>query len=248
MSSINYNFLLIGNSNSGKKDFFSKFTTDKFDEKNKFSIGIEKKTFEFDLHFSIKEGKKEKTKFSITLFDTAGQEKFRAFTFSYLRGSDAFLFIYDITDKSSFESVQSWSESIRETLGLKKGDLNYTLILIGNKLDLVEEDIKEREVAEDEAKQMCKEYEMIWGGEHSIKNLNFEEFIKLFEIFALELYKRIGDNSYQKQMIKKKELGLKRKIKKVGEITSEEQSINKISEEKKSRIKKNSFPSDDSDK
>ena len=158
------------------------------------------------------------------------------------------MLIYDITDISSFESVQSWTESIRETLGLKKGDLNYTLILIGNKFDLVEEEIKEREVAEDEAKQMCEEYEMIWGGEQSIKNLNFEEFIKLFEIFALELYNRIGDNSYQKQMIKKKELGLKRKIKKVGEITSEEQSINKISEEKKSRIKKNSFPSDDSDK
>lgn len=239
---------LIGDSGVGKKDFFSKFETDKLYEKNKFSIGIEKKTFWFNLDLSTKEGKIEKKKFSISLFDTVGQEKFRSFTFSYLRGSDAFLLIYDITDISSFYDVKSWTESIRESLCLKKGDLNYTLILIGNKLDLVEEDIKEREVDEDEAKQMCKEYEMIWGGEHSIKNLNFEEFIKLFEIFALELYNRIGDNSNQKQMIKKKELGLKRKIKKVGEITSEEQSINKISEEKKSRIKKNSFPSDDSDK
>ena len=149
-----------------------------------------------------KEGKIEKKNFSISLFDTTGQEKFRAVTTNYYKGSNGILLIYDITDKDSFESVESWIDSIKETLG-KSSDSKYAIILIGNKLDLVEEGIKERQVTEDEAKQMCVKYDMIWGGEQSVKNSSFEELFKLLEKYTGEIYKRVGENNSVNRHLKK---------------------------------------------
>ena len=198
MSEIIYKFILIGNSGVGKEDFFRIFTTGKFYEKNTSTIGIEKKSFDLDLDVSNQNGKIETKKFNISLFDTAGQEKFRSIiTLNYYKDADACLFIYDITDKSSFVSVKSWIENIKQSSSF------MIKILIGNKLDLVEENPENRYVTEDEAKQMCDEYDIIYGGEHSFRNLDFEGLKKLLEKFVLEVYNRVGDTAFKKQRFKK---------------------------------------------
>ena len=163
MSVINYRFILIGNSGVGKTSFFRKLSTGDFYEKNISTIGIEKKTFNLDIDID-NNGKKENKKFEIYLFDTAGQEKFRAITYNYFKGTDGILLIYDITDKSTFESVENWISSITDAIGNNNNESKYAIVLIGNKLDLVEEEIKPREVEEDEAKQICEKYDMEWGG------------------------------------------------------------------------------------
>ena len=182
--------------------FFRKIATGGFDEKNITTIGLEKKTLDFNLDVYNKEGKIENKNFCISLFDTAGQEKFRAVTRNYYKGSDGIFLIYDIDDKGSFESIESWIESVQDCLG-KTSDSSYAMILIGNKLDLVEERIEERQVTEDEAKQMCEKYDMIWGGEQSIKNLDFGAFTKLFEKYIREIYKRVGENKSVNLHLKK---------------------------------------------
>ena len=81
MAQVNYKFILIGNSGVGKTSFFRKLSTGEFYEKNISTIGIEKKTFDLKIE-AEKDGKTEEKKFNISLFDTAGQEKFRAITFN----------------------------------------------------------------------------------------------------------------------------------------------------------------------
>ena len=198
MSTINYKFILIGNSCVGKRSFLRKLSTGEFFEKNISTIGVDKKTLELCIDVPNKEGKMEKKDFSVSLFDTAGQEKFRAITYNYFKGTDGILMIYDITDKQSFENIETWIENIDKSIGNNE-ESRYTIILIGNKLDLVEEEKKEREVTEDEAKQMCEKYDMIWGGEQSIKNLDFEGLTKLFEDYIREVYKRVGKKLVGKQ-------------------------------------------------
>ena len=152
-------------------------------------------------------GKIEKKNFVISLFDTAGQEKFRAITFNYYKGTDGVLLIYDITDKLSFDSTKIWIENIREALGIiKNKDAKYAIILIGNKLDLVVEDPDRRKVTEDEAKKMCEEYDMIWGGELNLKCMGFEELKNLFGNYVGEVYKRIGNKKESQQTSKTKKL------------------------------------------
>ena len=220
MSEINYKIILIGNSGVGKTSFYRKIITGEFNEKNISTIGIEKKTLDLTIDIK-KDGKKEKKKFVISLFDTAGQEKFRSVTLNYYKGSDGIFLLYDITDKSSFENVKTWIESIKDSLGRNK-DSKYAVVLIGNKLDLAEENPDDRQVTEEEAQKICKEYEMIWGGEQSIKSISFEELTKLYGEYVEEIYQVVGVNSCSQQKLKK---GIKYKKPKkgcLGRIISED--------------------------
>ena len=196
MSEINYKFILIGNSGVGKGSFLRKLSTGEIKEKNVSTIGMDKKTILLTLDIINKEGIKKMQKFNISLFDTAGQEKFRSITKNYYKGSDGIFLLYDITEKSSFESVENWIESIKDSLDYNNEE-KYGIVLIGNKLDLIEEGILERQVTEDEAKLMCEKYDMIWGGEQSLKNLDFEDFINLIGEYTGEIYKIIGDNEHK---------------------------------------------------
>ena len=102
MSAINYRIILIGNSGHGKTLFFRKLSTGEFYEKNISTIGIEKKTLCLDLDVSNNEGQIVNKKFNISLFDTAGQEKFRAVTLNYYKGTDGVLLVYSINWKIKF--------------------------------------------------------------------------------------------------------------------------------------------------
>ena len=198
--SINYKFILIGNSGVGKTSIFRKLSTGEFHEKNISTIGIEKKSLDVSIEID-KDGKTEKKTFNISFFDTAGQEKFRAVTLSYYKETDGILLLYDITDRKSFDNVSIWVDSIKEAI--EGNESKYAIILIGNKLDLVEEEKKEREVTEEEAKEACETYKMIWGGETSTKTIKFEELNELFAEYVKEVYKKVGIKVTGKQTSKK---------------------------------------------
>ena len=198
--SINYKFILIGNSGVGKTSIFKKLSTGEFHDKNIATIGIEKKTIDVNIEID-KDGQKQKKAFNISLFDTAGQEKFRSVTFSYYKETDGILLLYDITDRKSFDNVSLWIDSIKEAI--EGNESKYAVILIGNKLDLVEEENKERKVTEEEAKETCETYKMIWGGERSTKTIKFEELNELFAEYVKEVYKKVGIKVTGKQTSKK---------------------------------------------
>jgi len=198
--SINYKFILIGNSGVGKTSIFRKLSTGEFHEKNISTIGIEKKSLDVSIEID-KDGKTEKKTFNISFFDTAGQEKFRAVTLSYYKETDGILLLYDITDRKSFDNVSIWVDSIKEAI--EGNESKYAIILIGNKLDLVEEEKKERQVTEEEAKEACETYKMIWGGERSTKTIKFEELNELFAEYVKEVYKKVGIKVTGKQTSKK---------------------------------------------
>lgn len=44
----------------------------------------------------------------ITLWDTAGQEKYKALSKVYYKGSSGVLIVYDVTDPQSYLDVESW--------------------------------------------------------------------------------------------------------------------------------------------
>jgi GTPase SAR1 family protein len=77
------------------------------------SIGVDFKLKNIEM-----EGKKIRIQIVIiniyTKWDTAGQERFKTITTSYYRGANAIAIIYDITDRQSFESVQSWMQDIEK--------------------------------------------------------------------------------------------------------------------------------------
>ena len=50
----------------------------------------------------------------------------------------------------------------------------------------------QREVTEEEAIKLCEENNLVWGGEHSVKNIEYDELKKLFESYVLKIYDIVG--------------------------------------------------------
>ena len=69
----------------------------------------------------------------LQIWDTVGQERFKNITASYYRGGNGILVVYDITDRESFNNLNSWLIEIE-----KSANKNVYKILIGNKCDLEE--------------------------------------------------------------------------------------------------------------
>jgi small GTP-binding protein len=194
---IEYKLILLGDTSVGKTCLFKKITTGVFLDKNVSTVGIDRRTIDMKCEFD-ENGKKIEKNILISLTDTAGQERFKAITRSYYKGSDAAILIYDITDKKTFNHVKEWIESIQNSLGNLNNN-NYIIFLMGTKIDLVESQKKARQVGEEEAKNKCKEFKIEWGGECSNKTFSEEKFKEIFKEYVQIIYKKIGFRKVVKQ-------------------------------------------------
>ena len=86
------------------------------------------------------DGKKVK----LQIWDTAGQERFKNIQASYYKGASGILVVYDITNRESFEHVNSWLIEIE-----KNGNKNVYKFLIGNKNDLEDQRVVTKEEGEE---------------------------------------------------------------------------------------------------
>ena len=59
----------------------------------------------------------EDTEYNINLWDTIGQERFRSLTKVFFKNSDIVIFVFDITQKQSFDDLEYWFKIIEEELG-----------------------------------------------------------------------------------------------------------------------------------
>ena len=138
-----YKIVLIGDSGVGKSNILSRYIHDEFSIDTKTTVGVE---------FGSKIITISNKKLKIQLWDTAGQEKFKAVTNIYYKGAKGALIIYDITRRETFENINKW------ILELKNNEDNVIIILIGNKSDLEEN----REVDYDIGKNFAEENNMIF--------------------------------------------------------------------------------------
>ena len=196
---IEYKLILIGDTSVGKTTLFKKITSGEFLPRNVSTIGVDRKALTFICEFEEK-GQKVSKNIMVFLTDTAGQEKYKSITKSYYKGSNGVILLYDITDKKSFDHVNSWMESIKNSVGTYEEN-KCSLFLLGTKLDLVEEDEKKRAVTVEEAQKKCKELELEWGGECSSKDFSDDKYKELFKEFIIKIYNKIGYNKIQRETI-----------------------------------------------
>ena len=123
--------IILGNSKVGKTSFIIRFTKNKFDETYLATIGI-------DCIYRIINI--ENKLYKLMYYDTAGEEKYKSIPKNYIKNMQGIILMYDITDKSSFDSIIDWISDVKEI----KGE-NFPMILVGNKIDLNES----REVTEE---------------------------------------------------------------------------------------------------
>jgi Ras-related protein Rab-1A len=192
------NCIIIGETEVGKSCFLMRYYRNQFSDSFLATVGIDKET---------KIIKIKDTLYRLTLWDTAGQERFRSITTSYYKSSQGLILMYDITKRESFDNVENWLQNIKESIG----DEKYVIVLLGNKLDLVESDPSSRTVKTEEAESLCKDKNIFWGGECSAKDFTEEQLKDIFTNYTQEIYKKVGVNIAKGQLVTKHEKNKKSK-------------------------------------
>jgi len=117
-----FKVVIIGDSGVGKTNLLSRFTRDEFSLDSKSTIGVD-----FATKFINVDDKLIKAQ----LWDTAGQDRYRAITAAYYRGAVGALLVYDITRKGTYENLLRWLKELRDF-----ADTKAVIMLVGNKSDL----------------------------------------------------------------------------------------------------------------
>ena len=92
---------------------------------------------------------------SSVVYDTSGQERFRALSKIYYHSTDVVFLLYDITYRKSFDDLGEWLKEIKEKLSYCMIG-HYIIFLLGNKIDMIDIENKKRETTE-EAENFCEE-------------------------------------------------------------------------------------------
>ena len=100
--------ILLGNSGVGKTSLINKVTGGEFSENEKSTEGAS---------FSEKKIKIDKEEYLLNIWDTIGQEKFKQPTKLFYNNSKIVIFVYDITNRESFDDLEYWVKDIKEQLG-----------------------------------------------------------------------------------------------------------------------------------
>lgn len=129
----NFKVVLLGEGCVGKTSLVLRYVENKFNDKHLIT------TQASFLNKKLNIGGK---RINLSIWDTAGQEKFHALGPIYYRGSNGAILVYDITDEDSFQKVKSWVKELRKILGTE-----ICLVIAGNKTDLE----KDRHVTVEEA-------------------------------------------------------------------------------------------------
>ncbi|KAI8887355.1 GTP-binding protein ypt5 [Backusella circina FSU 941] len=126
---IQVKLVLLGESAVGKSSLVLRFVNREYVENREPTIGAAFLTQKCNL--------KDKTiKFEI--WDTAGQERFHSLAPMYYRNSQAAIVVYDITKASTLDKAKSWVKELQ-----RQANTDIVIALVGNKLDLVQEEGEE---------------------------------------------------------------------------------------------------------
>ena len=170
--------IIVGNSGVGKTSIISRYLR-KFNPKEKSTIGAS---------FTNKIEIINNRQIIFEIWDTAGQERFRSINTIFYQDAYICLLVYDITSKQSFEDIKSyWYNSVVE-----QSSKNILFHLVGNKIDLLEEETVEKKDVEAYGKEIDAEVSYI-----SAKDEN--------NIYVDMLFQKIGEKFINSPLLKELE-------------------------------------------
>ncbi|XP_068333170.1 ras-related protein RABA5e-like [Pyrus communis] len=166
-----FKIVIIGDSAVGKSNLLSRYARNEFNAHSKATIGVEFQTQSTEI-----DGKEVKAQ----IWDTAGQERFRAVTSAYYRGAVGALIVYDITRKTTFESVGRWLDELKS-----HSDTTVAMMLVGNKCDL--ENI--RAVSVEDGRSLAEAEGLFFMETSALDSTNVK---KAFELVIQEIYNNVS--------------------------------------------------------
>ncbi len=121
-----FKIVMAGNSTVGKTSFVTRISLNEFNLQTKSTIGV-------DFHTKIVKTQIASNKIiesKLQIWDTAGQDRYRAITSSYYRNASCVIAMFSIVDKSSFDGLARWINEVKTECP------DILLVVVGTKKDL----------------------------------------------------------------------------------------------------------------
>jgi len=118
--------LLTGSDATEKSELITNFIKSKFKLDYKKTIGVEIFTKELE----YEPGKTA----LLSIWDIGGEKRFEFIRSTFYKGASAALLVFDLTREETYEEIKKWLSEIKKSTGK-----DFPLVLIGNKLDKIEE-------------------------------------------------------------------------------------------------------------
>ena len=205
-----FKLFLLGESGTGTKtSLLHRYTDNIFNAENLPTIGFD---------YRIKIVQTDFGAIKLQIWDTVGQERFRAINSTFVKGSDCIILGYDVTKRKSFESIRDyWYNYVKENIA---GDLPL-MYLVGNKIDLVEY----RVISDEEGKSLANDLNMKYFGVSAKTGENVDilfddivnSLIKKYPIDKIDVKKREKKDNIKELKIPKKDDKIKSKENKFDE-------------------------------
>lgn len=159
----------------GKTSLTNRFLTGMFDMDSKSTIGAS---------IYVKYLEVNNLKVALQIWDFGGEDKFQFLLPVYAFGSNAAVYMFDLTREETLGPIQTWLKFFRE--GLKDDSDNVPIYLVGGKLDLADQ----RQVNTEKANKEIENYNLTDYLECSSKtgeNVNL-----IFETMTENILEKIG--------------------------------------------------------
>ena len=164
--------VMIGNTSVGKSCILNYLKFGKFCNNMESTIGCEFQAKSFNLY---------EKEVKLLIWDTAGQEVFKAFTPQFLRNANIIVIVYDLSDDNTFKDIETW-------LKISESEPNAPVIICGNKSDL-NKNIRAFDIICNDIKIKYPDRKIYYFKDISAKT--GENIEKLFEYVAYNLLKCI---------------------------------------------------------
>jgi len=167
--------ITLGDSGVGKTCIMQRFCRDTFTESTLTTVGAE---------YYGKTIKVNDKNVTLQVWDTSGQERYRAIAPSFIKKAEGVVMAYDVTDRQSFEHVESWMKTLEN-----HGEKNVSVVLVGNKIDM-----PERTVEFLEGKRLADSHGIQFFETSAKNNINIEE---AFVGLASEIKRRAEGGDFE---------------------------------------------------
>lgn len=180
---LRFKTILIGDASVGKTSLLQRFIHNRFKIEYNCTIGVDYwvKSLQLDNQATV----------DLQIWDTCGQERFKTITRQYYRDTHGCILVFDLTKKETFKNIEIWIEDIKNF-----GNHEMSLIVVGNKCDLVEN----REVSKEEIDQFLQNYNYEYIEVSALTGENVKlGFEKISKLMTIE-----NENAQNKSIMKKK--------------------------------------------
>ena len=182
-----YKILLLGDWSVGKTCFLMRYTDNTFTDIHLSTIGIDYKL----KNITLENGEAIK----VQIWDTAGQDRYKSITKSYIKGANGIILIYDVTKRKTFEGIQNWVKQIKEQVSQR-----VCVALVANKID----DVEKREVTKEEGTRLGKDIGYPFYESSAKDGININEcFDNLIKQIYINYTNTSGNNSTKLEENKK---------------------------------------------